>query len=64
MKSLELSWDAPQYKKDALNRAHQLVNSAQHYLNQGLDSMAEGEIKKLLPEPIMHKGLMNVLGSR
>ncbi len=64
MKSLELSWDAPQYKKDALYRAHQLINSAQHYLNQGLDSVAEGEIKKLLPEPSIQRGLIGSILSR
>ena len=64
VQSLQLEWSAAQYKKDAVNRAHQLLRSTEYYLNQGLESKAENEVRKLLPEPFLQPGLGSLLGGR
>ncbi|MFK5948722.1 MAG: nucleotidyltransferase domain-containing protein [Methylococcales bacterium] len=58
IESLSLSWGTAQYKQDALNRAKKIVQDTKYYLDQGLDYLAESEIKKILPELVTNKGLL------
>lgn len=58
IESLSLDWGAPQYKKDALNRAKKIVQDTKYNLEQGWVHLAEDEIKKLLPELVTNKGIL------
>jgi hypothetical protein len=44
------TWDLPEYKRQKVERAKQIVNKVRQYEQDGLTISAESEIKKLLPE--------------
>jgi hypothetical protein len=44
------TWDLPEYKRQKVDRAKQIVTSVQQYERLGLSISSETEIKKLLPE--------------
>ncbi len=44
------TWDLPEYKRQKVERAKQIVNNVRQYEQRGLPIPAEAEIKKLLPE--------------
>ncbi|MBV5260013.1 nucleotidyltransferase [Synechococcus moorigangaii CMS01] len=44
------SWDLPDYKRQKVERAKQIVSNVRQYEQRGLLISAEAEIKKLLPE--------------
>jgi len=58
MESLELNWSSAQYKKDALNRAHQLVREVKYYQQRNMESEAEKKIRKLIPSTISSLSLL------
>jgi predicted nucleotidyltransferase len=65
MLDLSLSWNAPQWKKDKLSRAKTILKNVKNYEWQDQPYNAENEIKKLLPDPFVSKGLAaTILGSR
>ena len=47
--SLGLDWSAAQWRKDKVNRAHQVVNETKKLEADGYPTLAEAEIKKILP---------------
>ncbi len=49
MGSLDVGWNAAQYKKDAVNRAHQLVKEVEYYQKRNMEAEAENRIKRLIP---------------
>lgn len=49
--NLEVSYFAPQWKKDKLARAKKIIGSTKEYESRNMPLTAESEIKKLLPEP-------------
>lgn len=44
------TWDLPEYKRQKVERAKQIVSNVRQYEQRGLPIAAEVEIKKLLPE--------------
>jgi len=44
------TWDLPEYKRQKLDRAKQIVTNVRQYEQRGLAIASETEIKKLLPE--------------
>jgi len=58
MESLDVGWNAAQYKKDAVNRAHQLVKEVEYYQQRNLGAQAEQKIKRLLPPITASLGLL------
>ena len=59
--SLSLSWDAAQYKKNALNKAQSIVQEVETNLENGWEHSAESAIKKLLPELTSRKSRLGGL---
>ena len=55
---LQADFFAPQYKKDAINRAHQLVQETKLYLSLGYEDTAQQKVQRLIP-PV---GLLSGLG--
>lgn len=47
--SLNLNWGASQGRKDKLDRAHRVINETKNLESQGYATLAESEIKKILP---------------
>ena len=65
MGDLSLSWGAPQWKKDKVSRAKEILKNVKNYEWQNEPYNAELEIKKLLPDPSVAKGLAaTILGLR
>ena len=58
LEALQTDFFAPQYKKDAVNRAHQLIQSAKLYLSLGQEDTAQQKVQRLIP-PV---GLLSGLG--
>lgn len=44
------TWNLPQYKKNKVNRAHDIINKAKEYERQEMPYTATDEIKKLIPD--------------
>lgn len=64
MCDLSLSWGSPQWKKDKVNRAKDILKNVKNYEWQNEPYSAEAEMKKLLPDPFVSKGLAaSILGA-
>ncbi len=58
MESLEVSWGTAQYKRDAVNRVHQLVREAKYYQQRNMEYQAEQKVKNLIPPTTSLLGLL------
>lgn len=63
MGDLSLSWGSPQWKKDKIERAKNILKNVKNYEWQNEPYSAEIEMKKLLPDPISKGLASSLLGS-